>query len=275
MDYYSLFYDYPDPIGLLLIFILGMMRFVPIVILAPFFGANILPGPVKIILVMVLSIIFLPLLIQLTPDPPVFNTSYIALMIKELLIGLFIGYVVAVPFYMATTSGTLIDHQRGASSMTQTDITMQVQASPIGKLYNFVLIYMFFVIGGPWFFLESINLSYEMVAPTQWLGHEFLTNLHGGFWQGMMQVAAQLFAIAAQMAAPPIVAMLMSDLFLGIANRMAQQIPMAFLGWALKSLVGMAILWIAWYFILEQLRGQTLVWLEVLNNFILSLTGSS
>ena len=265
MDYYALFLDNPHPMSLLLLLLLAMMRFIPIVIIAPFFGAQLIPGPVKVGLIFSLAVIFLPLLMKLSPAPIAFDTNYIGLVFKELVIGFIMGFLVAVPFWIANTSGILIDNQRGSSSMMMQDPTLRTQASPIGRLYNFVLIYMFLSMGGLFYFLDSVSLSFTMVPPTEYINPAFFLDTNIPLNQKIIDAGNITISIATQLAAPALVAILMSDLFLGISNRMAPQVPMAFLGWALKSLVGMAALWLAWGFILQQLGQQTITWLVDIN----------
>ncbi|MGE3954119.1 MAG: EscT/YscT/HrcT family type III secretion system export apparatus protein [Parachlamydiales bacterium] len=267
-DYLSLFLNYPDPQALLLLLFLGFMRMAPIVILAPFFGAKLIPGPVKVGLIVTLSLIFLPQLMFETPTPLTFTFTYLGYCGKELFIGAIIGFLVSIPFHMASTSGTLVDHQRGSASLLIFNPALQEQVSPIGLLYNYVLIALFFGFNGAYYFLDAVSTSYTVVPPTTWLNPAFFGGEGQFFWQGMIAVGNDVITVATKLAAPPLVAMLMSDLFLGIANRMATQVPMAFLGWALKSLVGMVILFLAWFFILQQLEKEVFDWLRWITRLI-------
>jgi len=65
---------------------------------------------------------------------------------------------------------------------------------------------------------------------------------------------SKVFAVGIQLAAPSILAILMTEMFLGIANRLAPQVQIVFLGMSLKSLVGLAVLCAAWFFIIQQLN---------------------
>ncbi|MBS0622636.1 MAG: flagellar biosynthetic protein FliR [Verrucomicrobia bacterium] len=260
MDYLDLYATYPNPMSLLLVFLLGMMRFGPIVAQAPFLGAQVLPLPVKIMEVVTFSVMFLPKFLTQIHGPLLFDITYIALCGKELLIGMLLGFLMALPFYIGSASGTIVDHQRGSSSLLMTDPTLGMQASPIGKLYNNSLIAMFFFTGGIGIFLQALELSFTAVPIHGWINPLFFSSTHTPFWGEMIELMGLIFKIAVMMALPPLVAMFMSDLFLGIANRMATQVPMSFLGWALKSLIGIAILWIGWFFILAQFQKRLFDW---------------
>jgi len=52
----------------------------------------------------------------------------------------------------------------------------------------------------------------------------------------------------------------MAEMFLGIANRLAVNVQIAFLGMALKSLFGLALLWAGWSFIIQQMVKGALLW---------------
>jgi len=60
----------------------------------------------------------------------------------------------------------------------------------------------------------------------------------------------------------------MAEMFLGIANRLAPQVQIAFLGMSIKSLLGLALLWAAWFFILKQFTKQTYDWLNLINKMV-------
>lgn len=60
----------------------------------------------------------------------------------------------------------------------------------------------------------------------------------------------------------------MAEIFLGIANRLAPRVQIAFLGMSLKSLLGLALLFVAWFFILKQLVKQTELWLKTIDTLL-------
>lgn len=243
-----------------LYFFLALLRILPVVVLAPFFGAKLIPGVAKIGFSLALATLFLPQIISTSAEVIRFDFTYCFLAVKELGIGALMGILVSVPFQFATSAGILIDHQRGSSQLTSLDPTMGTQSSPLGQLLNYILIVTFFYLKGPEFFLEGVALSYNVVPADGFLPAQFFVNKESPFWHAVIELTQYIMTIAAQLAAPALVAIFMSDLFLGIANRLAQQVPMSFLGWAIKSLAGIFILWLGWYFILRQMEKQTLLY---------------
>ena len=62
-------------------------------------------------------------------------------------------------------AGIMIDHQRGGASLMVNDPTIQNQSSPLGTLFNLVLIYLFFLMDGPFIVLDIISESYAILPP--------------------------------------------------------------------------------------------------------------
>ncbi len=111
-----------------------MGRMLPIIALAPFFGARVLPHPVKVTFAISLFAIFLPQLTTVTTSSLEFSYILIFYLLKEVFIGLIIGFMVAIPFTIAQSAGILIDHQRGGASLMVNDPTIQNQSSPLGTV---------------------------------------------------------------------------------------------------------------------------------------------
>jgi type III secretion protein T len=271
-DYVSFVLSLPhiSPINALTLFFLTMMRIAPIVALSPFLGAK-LPGGVKIGLALSLSLVFLPHVIGAAHLPaPTFDMTFLAYSLKELLMGFIIAFLINIPFYIAQSAGVLIDFQRGSSALQVNDPILSTQASPIGLLYNYVFIVLFYQIGGVFIFFQGIMNSFTAIPADAFMPAVFF-NIHHGFWKFIMALLTKFTAISMQLAAPSLVAILMTDMFLGIANRLAQQVQISFLGMSLKSLAGLALLWLGWYFILEQLGIQSQVWLNAMDRIIRSM----
>jgi type III secretion protein SpaR/YscT/HrcT len=274
MNYAELYSNLPNIsiMQVLSVFFLIIMRIAPSLVLAPFFGAKLAPGIARMGLAICVATIFLPFIAVKTTGPIGFSNTYILYSLKEILVGLLLGFFITVPFYMVQTAGTIIDYLRGASIMQAQDPSMQTQTSPIGILFNYILIVIFFQIDGPFLFFDALMKSYELIPPDKLINPYFLS-VKSNFWKVTFDLVNQIVTIAIQLAAPALVAILMAEMFLGIANRLAPQVQIAFLGMSIKSLLGLGLLFAAWYFILKQFTKQGYSWLEILNKLIYSMQG--
>lgn len=266
-DYLSLLFNYTTahPVTVLAAFFLVIARILPIITLAPFFGSRHLPNPVKIMFSIAICAIIFPQIILSLKQELFLNITFMGYLIKELLIGSILGFLVSVPFYIAQASGSLIDHIRGSASLQVTDPTTRSKTGPIGIFYNYVLILIFFAIGGPFYFFNALSSSFEIVPINHFLNPSFFS-VNIPFWKTVISLLHHTLSMAIQLGAPSIIGILMAEMFLGIANRLAPQVQIVFLGISLKSFVGLALLAAAWFFVLKQLGKESLSWVKSIYN---------
>lgn len=253
-----------NPTAILSLMFLTLARLLPIIAFSPFFGSKILPHPVKVTFALSLFAIFLPLLLQITQTPLDFNVRLLGYMGKEVFVGICIGFTVGVPFMIAQNVGMIIDHQRGGASLMVNDPTIQNQSSPLGTLFNMVLIVLFFQINGPFYFIDAIVHSYEVIPPDRFLNPAFFST-QSSFWDLQIKLLNKMMVISMQLAAPALIAILMTDFFLGIANRLAPQVQITFLGMPLKSLLALLVICIGWKLFNQQLVKDTIDWLHIID----------
>lgn len=244
-----------DFIPFLSLMFLFMGRMLPIIALVPFFGGRVLPRPVKVTFAISLFAIFLPQLLVATKTPLALNLQLVLFMVKELFVGLLIGFFLNIPFIIVQSAGILIDHQRGGSSLMVNDPTMQNQSSPLGTMFNYVLIYLFFMMDGPFLVLEIISQSYIVLPPDKMLNSAIFSNT-SQVLQYTTKILGNVMIISTQLAAPALIMILMTDFFLGIANRLAPQVQITFLGMPLKSLLALTIVFFGWTLFTQEIANQ-------------------
>jgi type III secretion protein T len=76
-----------------------------------------------------------------------------------------------------------------------------------------------------------------------------------------------VFDLSLKLAAPALVAILMAEMFLGIANRLAPQVQIAFLGMPLKSFLGLLLLFFGWFAILGDMKDLSDQMLQQIRQF--------
>ena len=265
-SYFTMLFTYAttDPISLIAVFFLILARIIPIMIMAPFFGAKNSPAAARMLFSVCLVAILLPAIIIPLKEHIVLNLMFVGYALKEFLVGAILGFLVTIPFYTAQAAGNLIDNIRGSASLQVTDPTTQSQTGPVGIFYNYVLIVVFFSVGGPFYFLNALASSFQLIPVNDVLNPLFF-NMNIPFWKMLITLMTHILSLAIQLGAPSIIGILMAEMFLGIANRLAPQVQIVFLGISLKSFVGLALLAAAWFFILQQLGKESMIWLKTIN----------
>lgn len=258
-DYVSLYmntaFAQDDLIPFLSLMFLFMGRIFPIIALVPFFGGKLLPRPVKVTFAISLFAIFLPQLITVTKTPMDFNLILVIYLAKEVFVGLLLGFFLSIPFIIVQSAGIFIDHQRGGASLMVNDPTIQNQSSPLGTMFNLVLIYLFFMIDGPFIVLDIVSQSYNILPPDKMLTNAFFANNSQVFTK-VIGIMGNVMILSTQLAAPALIMILMTDFFLGIANRLAPQVQITFLGMPLKSLLALTIVFFGWKLFNEEIISQ-------------------
>ena len=250
------------------LFLLSISRLLPIIALTPYFGARVLPHPVKFGFAVALWTIILPKLFVVVKEPLYFSPHLLLLL--EFFIGLTLGIMATVPFWIVETAGMFTDHQRGGASLNNQDPVLGSQSSPLGTFYNLFLIYMFYLFNGPFLFIEAIYTSYEVLPPDQLLSRVFFYQ-DVPFWNTVLSIFSVVLRLGIQIASPALLAILMTDMFLGIINRMAPQVMITFLGLPLKSLLGLTLVCLGWKLLGQQMVKEALLWTMEITKAIQSL----
>lgn len=271
MSYLDLYLGSPhseEPFAsLMALLLLGLMRILPIIALVPFLGAKNLNRPAKIGLGITIVVILFPKLLFVTHSPLTFNLTLVCYAFKELCVGFSLGMLTAAPFFVAESAGILIDHQRGASSLMVNDPIFLNQNAPTGVLFNYVGIVIFFWLNGPFIFLNALITSYEVIPPDVFISPLVFAE-PSPFFQQAVSLLNKEMSIAIQLAIPSLLLMLMTDCTLGIINRLAPQVMITFLGMPLKSLLGIAIVWLGWFILIKQFAIEYMSWMNILKEAV-------
>lgn len=236
-------------------FQLGALAFTRILVaisMVPFFGGKIVKQRVKMGIAFAIFLVLAPAAFPENKEgPPAFSSAGVfgVLLIKEAFIGFVIGFLLALVFHVVEAAGRFIDLARGASMAQVFAPHVGSQVSLFGQIYLQVTILIFLMVGGHYHFLRGLARSFDLIPidemPVFAAGGELLAN-------HVITTTSKLFGIALQLAAPAAVATFVTDVFLGIANKVAPQVQVFFLGMPLKAMVGILMI----YLVFSMLAGE-------------------
>ncbi|EKA4469944.1 preprotein translocase T [Vibrio parahaemolyticus] len=156
---------------------------------------------------------------------------------KEVLLGMLIGFVAAIPFWAIEATGFLVDNQRGAAMASMFNPTLGSQSTPTAVLLTQTLITLFFSGGGFVAFIYALFKSY-----TTWpiLGFfPMVTDAWVSFFYDQFQ---QLMWVGVLMSAPLVLAMFLAEFGLALISRFAPQLNVFFLAMPIKSAIASVLL---------------------------------
>jgi type III secretion protein SpaR/YscT/HrcT len=233
-------------------------RLVPVLAIAPFFGGRLVPAPVRVAVALAFAALLLPsagagaaaALAAGEVGPIMLG----ALLVKEVLVGAALGLLAALPFHAADAAGRLADAARGAS-MSQLLVPQTGETStPLGDLGLQLSVLLFLALDGHLVFFRALAASYEALPVVAMPG--------AAGWQALgeasMRAAARLIAVAAGLAAPVLAAMFLTDLALGLINRVSPQVGVYFVGMPAKAVLGLLALLIAVSATASALTGESI-----------------
>ncbi len=222
----------------LLLFLLCLVRPLAAFRTAPLLGATVMPPQTLNSFAFALSLLFYPVAAASAPNEVVLSWLILPLVVKELFIGLVIGFFLGILFWVAQSLGLLIDNQRGASMAQGADPLAGDQLSPFGSLFFQFAAMLFFTSGAFVSFIGMIMESYAI-----WPVFSPLPNLTGPGMQNLLLLQADMVLRMAVLLAAPIMALcFLTDFGLGLINRFAQQLNVFVLSMPLKSLVALFVL---------------------------------
>lgn len=217
---------------------LSFARLVSFFSIVPFFGGASVPGRVKVATAMSLVVILYPSLEATVPANHSLGfgpLGFIALLAKEVLVGFTLGFIASLVFEAVQVAGRIVDFQRGSTMGELYAPQLQSNVSEIGQFKLQLAIVLFILIGAHRLFIGALLESYNSIPA---LG---FPNFGAGWSPAaelIVKLTASVLSIGLQLAAPALIALLLTDLFFGIINRVAPQVNVFFLSMPVKMLVG-------------------------------------
>jgi flagellar biosynthetic protein FliR len=213
-------------------FMLVVARLSGLFLIAPVFSSPMIPGRIKIMALLVLAATLTPIVAPTAPTVPASVLPLVLSLGTETIIGLAIGFSVAIVFAAIQVGASMIDTSIGFSMANIIDPINNAQGAVLGSFYSMVATLAFLSVNGHHWLLAGFKRSFTVVPPgatpdiEQMLGNVFTT-------------FTQLFAMAFQIAAPVLVSLLLVDVVLGIVSRVVPQMNVFFVGIPLKIGVGL------------------------------------
>jgi len=231
------------------LFMLVFFRNLGLLIGAPLFQSRNLPPMVRVSIALFLSFIFVPF-VQPMVALPTHLGIFVFYLLQEIALGLLIGFILYLTFAGLQLAGQLIDRPMGFAMVNVLDPYTGNQMPIIGQLYYIIALWLFILVKGDHTLLNVLSKSYQLLP----VGGEVL------FAKGLpyiLRAFSGLFWLAIQVALPIFGVLFLTDVGLGVLAKLVPQINVFFIGFPLKSFLGMTLLilslpvlirWLAGYF---------------------------
>ena len=211
-------------------FALAYARVAPVFYLLPFLSdRTIVSGVVR-------NTIVFTVIMGLWPDLPHLDPGsggmLLMLGLREALAGLVLGITLALPFWVATVIGELVDNQRGATISDSIDPASGVVASAFTPFVSLFYAAVFLQQGGMLTVVQAVRASYAAVPA----GAVF----HVDAWR-FGTLLSDLVGKGMVLAAPVLITMFLTDVMLGLFSRFCPQLNAFSLSLTVKSIVAFIV----------------------------------
>ncbi|MEK5391972.1 flagellar biosynthetic protein FliR [Margalitia sp. FSL K6-0131] len=216
------------------IFLLIFMRVSAFFVTMPLFSYKTIPAMHRIGFAAVLAWL---MYYSIDIHPLAIDGKYFMLIIKEAMVGLFIGFIAYLIFSAIQIAGGFIDFQMGFSIANVIDPMTGTQSPLIGQyLYSFAIL-LLLVLNGHHLILDGIFYSYQFIPIDKMtpFGDPNLAEF-------IIKTFSKMFIIAFQMSIPVVAALFLVDVALGIVARTVSQLNIFVVGFPVKIGVSFIIL---------------------------------
>jgi flagellar biosynthetic protein FliR len=149
-------------------------------------------------------------------------------------VGLSLGFLTGLIFYVFTVAGSLIDFTSSLSAASIFDPMAGQQVTIFGRMFNIMAMALFLVLGGDRLLASGLAVSFEAVAI------DGTISLSGGLAEIGVTLLGRMMIAAIELAMPALAALFIAEVVLGIAARFAPQSNVFLIGLPVKIFAAMA-----------------------------------
>jgi flagellar biosynthetic protein FliR len=204
-----------------------------LMVFCPFLGSDAIPRPLKAALALLITALLYPLHGPLQLD--LSSWQWVGIACSEVVIGLVLGLAANFMMEAPMMAGQILGVQMGYSLATLFDPQTQADTPVLGELHRLAALLIFLQLDVHHWLLRAVVHSFTYLpagaAPATYAAVS-----------GLLHAAGGIFLAGVQIAAPGLVATLMADVALGFLGKASPQLPVLFIGLAVKNLLGLVVL---------------------------------
>jgi flagellar biosynthesis protein FliR len=214
--------------------LLVLARVGPLFALGPVFGSRLLNSRARALCAVGLSFGIAPVVAR-DVEVPTGVVELVMVLAGEVLVGLAFAYVVSLLFAAVSAAGSMLDTLIGFSYGSLVDPVTGTQASVLSNAYAMMAALIFLAIGGDAWVVEGLARTYTLLPAGDAVSTAALA-------EGARTAFSGIFLSAVQIAAPVMLALILTDVALGIVTRAVPQMNAFAVSFPVKIVVGLLVL---------------------------------
>lgn len=219
-------------------FLLIFARITGIFSTAPILGSRNVSVMVKAGLALLLTYILFPLIFNEKITIPDTFGAYIFMVAGEFFIGITIGFAASLTFSAIQMAGQLLDMQVGFGIINILDPQSGQQLPLVGNFKYILALLIFLATNSHHMILAALFSSFKLIPVTGFHYHSAMTDI-------IVDMVGGMFVIAMKICFPVLLALLLTDVALGILAKTMPQMNIFVVGVPGKIIVGLFVLSLA------------------------------
>ncbi len=182
------------------IYLLIMVRFIAILMVAPLFSSNVIPNSIKMALAFIATATIFPLVADISVQAAPTFVEYFLTLVNEALIGILIGFLMSIIFAAYQVMANFFDIQMGFGISETVDPISQVAVPVLGQLQSLIAVLIFIAIDGPSWVVRTLFYSFKAMPVLSEASKAVFASSFNGVIDRMMYYMSSLFSIALSLA---------------------------------------------------------------------------
>ncbi len=247
--------------GQILILSLIVLRLLAFFFSSAIFGAPQVMVQLKVLLSLVMAFVFYPMISAKYNPLEFVGMDFISAAAREVCVGICLGFLTKIFFYAVSAAGEVIATSLGLASAALFNPMLGSSGTIIEKFHSTLAVLLFLSLNGHHHFIEVIMKSFEMFP----LQGAFL---HLESFANVALVGHEVLVLTVKMSAPMMVAMLISNMGMGILGRAVPQINVLVTSFSVAILLGLGLMLVSLPLSLTQMMGMMGKNIELLYDFL-------
>ena len=244
----------------IVVYMLVFTRISGLINSAPFFSSISAPMPVKLWFSATVAFILYPIIfVNKSFIIPHSMPEFIILLLAEYFIGFLIGFLANRVIEGVRMSGSVLSIQMGLSMSQALDPATGVESNEISRIYVYLALLIFLGTGAYQMLFLALFDSFSAIPMGTF------TLFDSGIINGMLTLFGQLFKISFGIALPIFSVLLISDVLLGMMNKMMPQMNIYMVAIPVKIYIG-------YFLMLGFLSGTSVYMKGVIEKYIEAIT---
>lgn len=217
-------------------FLIVLSRITGLFIFAPVLGSEVIPGRIKAMMALALAAasyatLSAPLAAHGAIPLPATVLDLAPMMAAELLIGLTIGFLAALPMLATELGGLLVGQQLGLGFARVYNPAMESDADVIGQMLFYLAMFVFIALGGMEIMFSILLNTFINVPPGGFAANGDFLALAAG-------LLTSAYELAIRVAAPVLCLIFLETFALGFMNKTAPAFNILSLGFPIRIILG-------------------------------------